>query len=46
VHADDAAIRAGLIQLRDDQERAAAEQQSAVMNSSSTPWADDEDGAD
>jgi hypothetical protein len=46
VHADDAAIRAGLIQLRDDQERAAAEQQSAVMNTSSTPWADDEDGPD
>jgi hypothetical protein len=47
---DDAAhIKAGLIQLRDDQERAAAEQQSAVM-SISPPWAGDEeslaDGAD
>ena len=47
MHADDAAqIKARLVQLRDDQERAAAEQQSAVMNTSSTPWADDEDGAD
>ena len=47
VHADDSAqIKAGLIQLRDDQERAAAVQQSAVVATSPTPWVGDEESAD
>ena len=44
MHAADAAqIKAGLIQLRDDQERAAAEQHSAVVDTSLTPWAGDDE---
>jgi hypothetical protein len=51
MHADDAAqIKARLIALRENQERAAAGQQATVVNTSPEPWAGDDsplaDGAE